>query len=169
VRDHLDGWRVYHLHDTGPTSPMKKTADIDDNRVLRPDGANLAAFLYLLQEKHPGSYDLIRRTVQLVTPFFDDFRLAPQRLNPDKIRLEWKHKHSALMKPSGWTGVLGLVGRGATEDSRKEEDPWWTFPLPIDFSGTCIPSPQGEGSLVTRVSRRERDSPLVFPESLQSP
>ncbi len=26
-----------------------------------------------------------------MAPFFDDFRLAPQRLNEDKIRLEWKH------------------------------------------------------------------------------
>jgi len=94
VRDHLDRWRVYHLHDTGSTSPMKKTADVQDNRILRPDGANLAAFLYLLREQHPGSYDLIRRTVQRVAPFFDDFRVEPQQLNPDKIRLEWKHKHS---------------------------------------------------------------------------
>lgn len=94
VRDHLDRWRVYHLHDTSSSSPMKKTADVDDNRFLRPDGANLAAFLYLLREKHNDSYDLIRRTVQQVAPFFDDFRVEPQQLNPEKIRLEWKHGRS---------------------------------------------------------------------------
>lgn len=91
VRDHLDGWRVYHFHDTGPSSPMKRTGNVEDNRALRPDGANLAAFLYRLRAQHPEAYDLIRRTVQQVTPFFDDFRLAPSALNPDKIRLEWKH------------------------------------------------------------------------------
>jgi predicted ATPase len=91
VRNHLDGWRVYHFHDTGPSSPMKRTGDVEDNRALRPDGANLAAFLYRLRAQHPDAYDLIRRTVQQVTPFFDDFRLAPSALNPDKIRLEWKH------------------------------------------------------------------------------
>src|SRR5262245_18693559 len=32
VRDHLDRWRLYHFHDTSSTSPIKKTADIDDNR-----------------------------------------------------------------------------------------------------------------------------------------
>lgn len=73
---------------------MKKTADINDNRFLRPDGSNLAAFLYYLREKHQDSYSLIRRTVQRVAPFFDDFLLEPQKLNPEKIRLEWRHRNS---------------------------------------------------------------------------
>ena len=73
---------------------MKKTGDVNDNRYLRPDGSNLAAFLYLLKLKHETSYSLIHRTVQLVAPFFDDFSLEPLRLNQDKIRLEWRHKGS---------------------------------------------------------------------------
>ncbi|MBI4331580.1 MAG: AAA family ATPase [Chloroflexi bacterium] len=94
VRAHLDSWRVYHFHDTGSSSPMKKNADVNDNRFLRPDGANLAAFLYFLREKHETSYSLVRRTVQCAAPFFDDFQLAPMELNRDKIRLEWRHKGS---------------------------------------------------------------------------
>ncbi len=94
VRDHLDRWRLYHFHDTSSHSPMKKTTDVNDNRYLRPDGSNLAAFLYYLREKHEVSYRLISRTVQQVAPFFDDFLLEPQKLNPDKIRLEWRHKGS---------------------------------------------------------------------------
>jgi predicted ATPase len=94
VRQRLDSWRLYHVHDTSSSSPMKKTADVNDNRYLRPDGSNIAAFLYYLREKHETSYSLIRRTVQRVAPFFDDFQLEPQKLNPDKILLEWKHKGS---------------------------------------------------------------------------
>ncbi len=94
VRKHLDSWRLYHVHDTSTSSPMKKTADVNDNRYLRPDGSNIAAFLYYLREKHETAYSLIRRTVQRVAPFFDDFQLEPQKLNPDKILLEWKHKGS---------------------------------------------------------------------------
>ncbi len=94
VRRHLDRWRLYHFHDTSASSPMKKTADVNDNRYLRPEGSNLAAFLYYLRKKHETSYSLIRRTVQRVAPFFDDFLLEPQKLNPDKIRLEWRHKGS---------------------------------------------------------------------------
>ncbi|HVC99130.1 MAG TPA: AAA family ATPase [Pirellulales bacterium] len=94
VQSDLDSWRVYHFHDTSSTSPMKKTADINDNRYLRADGSNLAAFLYYLRAKRDASYSLIRRTVQGVAPFFDDFSLEPLKLNPDKVRLEWRHKGS---------------------------------------------------------------------------
>ncbi len=94
VRRHLDSWRLYHFHDTSSTSPMKKTADINDNRYLRPDGSNLAAFLYYLLKEHPDSYSLIRRTIQRIAPFFDDFLLEPQKLNSEKIRLEWRHRNS---------------------------------------------------------------------------
>ena len=87
----LSSWRLYHFHDTSSVSPMKKNADIHDNRYLRPDGSNLAAFLYLLREKHEDSYRFLRNTVRLVAPFFDDFVLEPLALNEDTIRLEWKH------------------------------------------------------------------------------
>ena len=87
----IDSWRVYHFHDTGPSSPMKKTVALDDNRYLRPDGSNLAAVLYLLREKHEWEYGFIRRTVQKVAPFLEDFALESQDLNKDTIRLKWKH------------------------------------------------------------------------------
>ena len=94
VRSHLDQWRLYHFHDTSSSSPMKKTADVEDNRFFRPDGSNLAAFLYYLRERQTSAYNLIRSAVQQVAPFFDDFQLEPSKLNPDKIRLEWRHKES---------------------------------------------------------------------------
>ena len=91
VRERLDGWRLYHFHDTGAASPLKKTADVHDNRRLRPDGANLAPFLHFLREKHEDAYRLIVGTVRQVAPFFRDFALEPLRLNPEKIRIEWRH------------------------------------------------------------------------------
>ena len=94
IRENIWRWRLHHFHDAGTTSPMRTTSDINDNRGLRADGENLAAFLYFLRKKQEKSYDLIRSTVSLAAPFFDDFQLEPQALNEDKIRLEWKHKGS---------------------------------------------------------------------------
>lgn len=94
VRHRLGRWRLYHVHDTSGASPMRKTAKLNDNEFLRPDGSNLAAFLYLLLKKHPNSYRLVRRTIQRVTPFFDDFQLRPDPLNEETIRLAWRHKNS---------------------------------------------------------------------------
>jgi len=96
IRAHLDRWRLYHVHDTSPSSPLRKTAKLADNDYLRPDGSNLASFLYRLKEteKFADSYSLIRKTVQRVAPFFDDFLLKPDNLNSDVIKLAWKHKSS---------------------------------------------------------------------------
>ena len=92
VQRHLSSWRLYHFHDTSAGSPLKKTADVNDNRHLRPNGANLAPFLHFLREKHKDAYRFIVGTIRQVAPFFRDFTLEPQRLNPDKIRLEWRHE-----------------------------------------------------------------------------
>lgn len=94
IREHLTKWRLYHFHDTSDGSPMKKTVDVNDNRFLRPDGSNLAAFLYLLKQQYPANYQLIRKAVQRVAPFFDDFQLEPLALNTKTIQLEWSHRKS---------------------------------------------------------------------------
>lgn len=94
VRTRLGQWRIYHVHDTSENSAMRKTAQLNDNLFLRPDGSNLPAFLYLLQQRHREAYGVIRGAVQRVAPFFDDFLLRPDPLNEESIRLAWKHKNS---------------------------------------------------------------------------
>jgi predicted ATPase len=90
----LGRWHISHFNDTSPSSPIRKTAQVNDNAFLRPDGSNLPAFLYLLQQKYSESYKLIRGAVRRVAPFFDDFLLRPDPLNEETIRLAWKHKNS---------------------------------------------------------------------------
>ncbi|WP_447971952.1 AAA family ATPase [Nitrospira sp. Kam-Ns4a] len=94
VRDDLGSYRIYHFHDTSGSARVKQTGDVDDNYRLHPDAGNLAAFLYRLQQKHPGHFKNIEDTVRQIAPFFESFRLEPSRLNQDKIRLEWKEKGS---------------------------------------------------------------------------
>lgn len=94
VLQYLRGFAVYHFQDSSYSAGVKYTVDLDDNQLLRGDGANLAAFLYRLREKNPGDYSNIVQAVRLVFPFFDDFSLEPSRLNPDKIRLEWREQGS---------------------------------------------------------------------------
>lgn len=87
-------WKVYHFHDTSASARVKQTGDIEDNIALRPDAGNLAAFLYRLQETAPENFSNIVDTVRMVAPFFGSLDLQPSRLNPDKIKLEWKEKGS---------------------------------------------------------------------------
>ncbi|MGF1634395.1 MAG: AAA family ATPase [Phycisphaerae bacterium] len=90
----LDAYRVYHFHDTSDTSPAKGTSNINDNRFFRPQAENLPAFLYYLQQQKPHSFSLMEDTVRQIAPFFDRFQLAPNRLNPSTIRLEWSERGS---------------------------------------------------------------------------
>lgn len=94
LRRSLGSYRLYHFHDSSDSAPSKGLGDLEDNRFLRPDGANLAAFLYFLKERHPNNFRLIEDSVRSVAPFFDRFTLEPSRLNPEKIRLEWKEAGS---------------------------------------------------------------------------
>lgn len=93
-KERLLSWKRFHFLDTGDTSPIKKTANINDNRELRSDGENLAAFLFLLRGQHEQAYLLIENTVRQVAPFFDSFVLEPQANNEHMILLKWKHKGS---------------------------------------------------------------------------
>ena len=82
--------RIYHFPDEGGVSPARGVSDLGDNRYLRPEGENIAPFLYLLKSKHPSSYGNIVDVVRLVFPFFEDFQLAPRSVDESTIRLEWK-------------------------------------------------------------------------------
>ena len=90
----LESYRVYHFHDTSDSAAAKGLSDLEDNRLFRPQAENLAAFLYYLQQQKPQHFSLIQDTIRQIAPFFDKFQLAPSRLNPTKIRLEWIERGS---------------------------------------------------------------------------
>ena len=94
VIQEIKSWKVYHFHDTSDTAQIKQSTEIDDNRFLKPDASNLAAYLYLLHERQKPYYDNIVGTIQLIAPFFDDFELRPNPFDPTKIKLEWREKGS---------------------------------------------------------------------------
>ena len=94
VMRNIDSFRTYHFHDTSDTAAVKGTADVEDNRFLRPQAENLAAFLYWMQLKKPDHFANVQDTVRQIAPFFEEFRLAPRALDESKIRLEWKEKGS---------------------------------------------------------------------------
>ena len=94
ILNDLKDCRVYHFHDTSETAQLKALGDVDDNRFLRPQAENLAAFLYWLQEKRKQEFSFISSVIQQVAPFFGGFLLAPSKLNESRIRLEWLEKGS---------------------------------------------------------------------------
>jgi predicted ATPase len=95
VHRSISSWVVYHFHDTSETAPMRRSCSTRDHAYLRPDAANLAAFLLMLRELHRHTYTKIRDIVRLAAPFFDDFKFRPKPSNGDMtLQLEWTQKDS---------------------------------------------------------------------------
>jgi predicted ATPase len=90
VRDAIKSWRIYHFHDTSDTAKVKQQHASNDNLRLKPDAANLAAYLRMLRNDHEESYQRIVETIQLVAPFFGDFVERPS--DQELIELEWTQK-----------------------------------------------------------------------------
>jgi len=83
-------WKIYHFHDTTEQAGMRRFHDMGHNEVLLSNAANIAPFLFYLQEHYPVDYQHIRDTVGLVIPLFDDFILKPNK--DENIRLNWRQK-----------------------------------------------------------------------------
>jgi predicted ATPase len=94
VADHclraMQSWKVFHFHDTSAQAGAKQKQQIGDNSELRSDAANVAPFLFRLKHSAPEHYERIRDSIRLVAPFFEDFELQADRINPDRIQLEWR-------------------------------------------------------------------------------
>lgn len=92
VKWRLDRFRSYHFHDTAASAEVKQSCGLHDNRYLRANAGNLAAFLNMLGSAHPKHYAQIREVVRLVVPGFGDFVLEPSRLDPKSILLTWREQ-----------------------------------------------------------------------------
>lgn len=111
--DTIAGWRMYHVHDTSDTAGMRRIGSLHDNAYLRPDGSNIAAFLYRVREEHPEIYQRTRSTISLAIPFFDDFVFRPHTLPSEEqlITLQWRPTDSDhILWPNQFSdGSLRLI------------------------------------------------------------
>ncbi|MEM9887440.1 MAG: AAA family ATPase [Bacteroidota bacterium] len=96
LNSYLSSIRIFHFHDTSATAKLRQASDIKDNRYLKSDGRNLAAFLYHLKQNYPKNYRRILKTIQSVAPFIHDLILAPNRIHNNgykEIELRWIEKN----------------------------------------------------------------------------
>ncbi len=96
VKAYMKSFKIFHFHDTSNSAKIKQKCNINDNEYLRNDAGNLAAYLYLLQKKYPNEFKKIEMAIRSVAPFFECFKLKPDRIKEDQIRLEWKERNSDM-------------------------------------------------------------------------
>lgn len=87
ARWYLSRCKPYHFHDTSPTARIRGEVLARDDRYIRTDGANLAAYLHRLRTSNAAAYRRIVLTIRQIAPFFDDFELAPA--DDKTVTLAW--------------------------------------------------------------------------------
>ncbi len=89
----LSQFTFFHFHDTSTNSALRTHARSVDDRFLRSDGSNLAAYLFRLaestEEADVKAWRRINRFVQRVNPGIKE--LVPTRIGgtSDAVRLDW--------------------------------------------------------------------------------
>jgi len=124
-RSLLQSCQVYQFHDTSAQARIRLKGDIDDNKHLRADGRNLAAYLRRIRTTHPICYDRMRAAVGELVPHFDDFILEPDGINPALIQLRWRERESGFeFGPHHWSdGSLRIVALLALLMQPEKESP----------------------------------------------
>ncbi|RCK79048.1 MAG: hypothetical protein OZSIB_0390 [Candidatus Ozemobacter sibiricus] len=90
---------------------MRCRWNVEDNRWLKEDAANIAPFLLRLRENEPRCYRRIVETIRLILPFFADFELDPEN---GRLLLKWRERGSDLVfdasqAADGMLRVMALV------------------------------------------------------------
>ena len=85
---------VHQFHNTSETARIRQRWDMEDNRYLKEDAANLAPFLLRLKETEPIYYQRIVETLTQIAPFFADFVLEP--IN-NQVILQWRERNTDLV------------------------------------------------------------------------
>lgn len=111
IRDLLQKIVVYQFHNTSDTARIRGTWDVNDNRWLKEDAANIAPVLFRLQEYDNRCYQRIVDTIRLILPFFSTFALEPQY---NRLLLNWRERSSdqvfsVSQASDGMLRVLSLV------------------------------------------------------------
>ena len=87
----LRRFNVYQFHNTSTTARIRTKWNLNDNRFLKEDGANIAPLLLRLKDQEGRSYQRIVDTLRLILPFFSDFELEP---NYSGLLLAWRERNS---------------------------------------------------------------------------
>jgi predicted ATPase len=89
----LGQMNFFHFHDTSLHSSLRTNAKGSDDRFLRSDGSNLAAFLLMLKESeevsHAKAWRRINKLVRRVAPSVKELLPTPVSNGNGSVRLDW--------------------------------------------------------------------------------
>ena len=92
LRALVDQYWVHHFPNTGEKSFYRIANQINDNRLLRADGSNLASVLYRIRLTDDVRFRAIEDYIRGMVPSFGYFNLMPSSTEEGEIHLQWHPK-----------------------------------------------------------------------------
>ena len=92
LRALVDQYWVHHFPNTGDKSSYRSANLINDNRLLRADGSNLASVLYRIRLTDDVRFLKIEDYIRGMVPSFGYFNLMPSGTDESEIHLQWYPK-----------------------------------------------------------------------------
>lgn len=89
LRALVDQYWVHHFPNTGEKSSYRSANQINDNRLLRADGSNLASVLYRIRLTDDVRFRRIEDYIRGMVPSFGYFNLMPSGTDESEIHLQW--------------------------------------------------------------------------------
>jgi predicted ATPase len=84
--------QVYNFLESPDTGRIRNPGYAQDNRYLRQDGGNLAAFLLKMRNYHPRNFELVADAIAEAYPEFDGFVLQRDQHHGGAIGVNWRDK-----------------------------------------------------------------------------
>ena len=88
IRGIMKRWCFYQFHNTAKDTFIRSSSHKNDCSYLRSDAGNLAAFLFMLQDRFPNYFLSIISTVKQIAPFIDKIRIEEDYGSP-YVRIRW--------------------------------------------------------------------------------
>ena len=82
---------TYQFHDTSTHSPFKNRCQVTDSFRLWPNGGNLAAVLYRMQNEDARRYEEMCDQINWILPVFERFAIEEEN---GQVILRWRAKNS---------------------------------------------------------------------------
>lgn len=114
IKNIMKKWNFYQFHDTTGDAFIRGSFHKDDCNILKSDGGNLAAFLYMLQNRFPKDFADIVYTFKQIAPYVENLVVEEDYSSP-YVRIKWNednlkgYSFDVSQMSDGTLRALGLI------------------------------------------------------------
>ena len=88
IRNIMRRWSFFQFHNTSKEAFIRGGSHMNDSGYLRSDAGNLAAVLFMLQDRHPSAFYSILSAMKQIAPFIERLEIK-EDYGSEYVRIKW--------------------------------------------------------------------------------